>query len=63
MKTGDLVALKMRKTQPAQIPRHAVVLNTWHNHKGKMLQIEIMWPEGNVRKIRADIFEVISESR
>jgi len=63
MRVGDLVSLKMKKTQPLQIPRCAIVLNRWYNHKGKMQVIEIMWPDGNVRKIRADLFEVISESR
>jgi hypothetical protein len=63
MKVGDLVALKMKKTQPPQIPRCAVVLNAWYNHKGKRRDIEIMWAKGTIRKIRADLFEVINESR
>ena len=65
MKVGDLVSLKMKNSQPPQIPRHAVVLNTWRNHKGKLLEIEVMWSDALVycptRRIRADLFEVISE--
>jgi hypothetical protein len=60
MKVGDLVSLKMRKTQPPQIPRHAVVLKTWHNHKGMLLEIEVMWEDGLVRTFRSGLFEVIS---
>ena len=60
MKVGDLVSLKMKKTQPPQVPRHAVVLNTWHNHRGILLEIEVMWSEGNTRRFRADLFEVVS---
>jgi len=65
MKAGDLVTLKMKKTQPPQVPRHAIVLKTWHNHKGKTLEVEILWPESLSAsgRLRADLFEVISESR
>ena len=63
MKVGDLVSLKMKKTQPPQIPRRAVVLNTWRDHKGKLREVDVMWTEGNVRRFRAGLFEVINESR
>ena len=65
MKAGDLVTLKMKKTQPPQVPRHAIVLNTWRNHKGKTLEVEILWPESlSARgRFRADLFEVISENK
>ena len=65
MKVGDLVSLKMKKTQPPQIPHHAVVLETWRNHKGQLLEIVVMWGEahGQIRRFRADLFEVVSESR
>lgn len=63
MKVGDLVSLKMKKTQPPQVPRHGVVLNLWRNHKGKLVEIEVMWEEGNVKRFRPDLFEVLSESR
>jgi hypothetical protein len=63
MKVGDLVSLKMKKTQPPQVPRHGVVLNLWRNHKGKLVEVEVMWAEGNVKRFRPDIFEVINESR
>ena len=64
MKVGDLVSLKMKKTQPSQVPRHAIILNTWRNHKSKILEIEVMWGDGPISKrFRADLFEVIDESR
>jgi hypothetical protein len=65
MKVGDLVGLKMKWTQPPQVPRHAIVLNTWRNHKGTLLEVEVMWPEctGIGKRFRADLFEVINESR
>lgn len=63
MKLGDLVSLKMKKTQPAQIPRRGVIINTWKNHYHKLVEIEVLWGEGNISKLRPDLFEVISESR
>jgi hypothetical protein len=66
MKVGDLVSLKMKKTQPPQVPRHGVVLNTWRNHKGKTIEVEIMWSgAGGIisARFRQSLFEVISESR
>ena len=60
MKVGDLVTLKMKKTQPAQIPRHGVIINTWKNHYHKLVEIEVLWGEGNISKLRSDLFEVIS---
>jgi hypothetical protein len=63
VKVGDLVTLKMKNTQPPQVPRHAVILNTWRNHKGKLLEIEVLWAEGPISKrFRADLFEVINEN-
>ena len=61
MKVGDMVTLKMKKTQPPQAPQHAIVLNTWRNHKGKILEVEVMWSESTVisKRFRADLFEVI----
>lgn len=63
MKVGDLVSLKMKKTQPPQIPRHGVIVNTWRNHKNRLQQIEILWAEGNIAKLSPDLFEVINENR
>ena len=63
MKVGDLVSLKMKNTQPPQVPRHAIVLNVWRNHKGNVLEVEVMWPEctGIGKRFRPGLFEVISE--
>jgi hypothetical protein len=63
MKVGDLISLKMKKTQPPQVPRHGLVLRTWRNHKGKLQTIDLMWAEGIIRSMRADLFEVLGESR
>jgi len=63
MQVGDLVSLKMKKTQPPQVPCHGIVLNLWRNHKGRLVEVEVMWSEGNVRRFRADLFEVINGSR
>jgi hypothetical protein len=60
MKVGDLVSLKMKKTQPPQIPRGGVIVNTWKNHYHKLIQIEILWAEGNITKLSPDLFEVIN---
>lgn len=62
MKPGNLVSLKMRKTQPPQVPSHGIVLNTWRNHKDKILEVEIMWggcTAAGIGRYRADLFEVV----
>ena len=62
MKIGDLVSLKMRETQPPQIPSHGIVLNTWRNHKNKILEVEVMWggvSAAGIARYRADLFEVL----
>jgi hypothetical protein len=63
MKIGDLVSLKMKHTQPPQVPRHGVIVKTWKNHYRKLVQIEILWEEGNISQLRPDLFEVINEGR
>ncbi len=61
MKVGDLVSLKMRKTQPAQVPRIGIVINRWRNHKDVLHGIDVLWGDGAVTTLRPDLFEVISE--
>jgi hypothetical protein len=63
MKVGDLVSLKMKKTRPPQVPQHGVIVETWKNHCHKLVQIEVLWPEGCISKLNPDLFEVINESR
>ncbi len=65
MKVGDLVSLKMKKTQPPQVPRVAIVLNTWRSHRGELVEVEVMWPEctGVGKRFRPGLFEVINECR
>jgi hypothetical protein len=60
MKVGDLVSLKMKKTQPIQVPRNGIIINTWKNHLHALVEIEILWGEGNISRQRPDLFEVIS---
>ena len=63
MKVGDLVGLKMKKTQPPQVPRHGVIVKTWKNHYHRLVQIEVLWAEGNISQLRPDLFEVMNECR
>jgi hypothetical protein len=62
MKVGDLVSLKMKKTQPPQKSIHAIVLDAYTNQDG-FQEIEIMMEQGIIRQFHADLFEVISECR
>ena len=68
MKIGDMVrfsgTLKDVSTGLRTVRKPtAVILNMWHNHKCKLLEVDVLWASGNVRRMRADLFEVISEGR
>jgi len=62
MQVGDLVSLKMKKTQPPQVPRHGVIVKTWKNHYHKLVQIEVLWEKGHISAHIPALFEVINES-
>jgi hypothetical protein len=63
MKVGDLVSLTMKKTQPPQEARHAIVLDMYIDQNGFELA-KIMWEgTGVIRSYRPELFEVISEGR
>ena len=62
MKVGDLVALKMRKSQPPQVPSNGVVVNVWRNHKNQVMNVDIMW-DGRITSHVPSLFEVINEDR
>ena len=63
MKVGDLVSLKMKKTQPLQEARHAIVLDVYIDQNGFELA-EIMWEgTGVIRSYRPELFEVFHEAR
>jgi len=61
MKVGSLVSLKMKKTQPPQVPRHGVVVNIWKNHLHKIVSVDILW-EGVVTSHAPALFEVINDT-
>jgi hypothetical protein len=64
MKVGDLVRFSGTLKDVSTGPRPtAVILNMWYNHKDKLQQVDILWASGSVRRMRADIFEVINECR
>ena len=64
MKVGDLVSLKMKETQPPQIPRIGTVVEVWTTgHTRKITTVDIMWCDDtgvNVRGYSPHLFEVIS---
>ena len=63
MKVGDLVTLKMKKTQPPQQPQRAIVLDSFIDQDG-FAQLEVVWTNGHKQsRLRAELFEVLSESR
>jgi len=62
MKVGDLVTLKMKQTRPPQDPHRAIVIDMYTDQDG-FEQVEIAWMEGAIGSMRAELFEVISESR
>ena len=65
MQVGDLVSLKMKKTQPAQVPRLATVVEVWRNHKNVITTIDVMWSDENGSRISGHapaLFEVVSSA-
>ena len=56
MKIGDTVKLQYQ-TKPGCLPEIATVLNTWWDHTGDNLHIEIYCPKlGGAFTVRADLF-------
>ena len=65
MKIGDLVSLKMKKTQPPQEPQRAIITDFYIDQDG-FEKVEVAWMipgAGLIRDFYAEIFEVISETR
>ena len=66
MKVGDLVSLKMKKTQPSQVPRIGVIVETWTaGHTGVLTTIDVMWGDDQGSKIcgySPSLFEVVNQS-
>ena len=68
MKVGDLVTLKMKKTQPLQEPHRAIITDKYTDQDG-FVRLEVVWmtpmtavmPYRSI--LRPEHFEVISESR
>jgi hypothetical protein len=62
MQVGDLVSLKMKKTQPPQEPQRAVVLDVFIDQDG-FEKVAVGWMtsgHGRGQDLYAEIFEVIS---
>jgi len=60
IKVGDTVELKYQP-KPGCLPEIATVLNTWWDHTGEILHIEIFCPKlRGTRQIRADTYTVVS---
>jgi hypothetical protein len=64
MKVGDLVSLKMKKTQPPQDPQFAVVLVVDADGDGSV-RSKVAWQHspGRQTTLPASYFEVLSETR
>ena len=63
MKTGNLVKLKY-PSNPGCLPDVATVLNTWWDHTGDNLHIEIHCPKlGGAFTVRADAYEVVHANK
>ena len=58
MNIGDLVSLKMKKTQPPQLPQHGIVISTGKNHYYEVVQIDVLWGDGNISTLRPDLYEL-----
>jgi|TARA_R110002096_G_scaffold87608_1_gene200936 hypothetical protein len=61
MQVGDLVTLKMMRTQPPQQPQRAMVIDKYSDQDG-FIKLEVVWMTGHKQSnLPADHFEVISE--
>jgi len=62
MKVGDLVSLKMKKTQPPQEACHGILLDIFsHEFLGE--KAEVLWESGHGAMVGLHLLEVISETR
>tara|TARA_A100001011_G_scaffold278001_1_gene287744 strand:- start:788 stop:985 length:198 start_codon:yes stop_codon:yes gene_type:complete len=65
MKVGDLVSLKMKKTQPPQVPRYGTVVEVWTVANTRVTTIDVMFADENgvsvVKGFSPRLFEVISD--
>ena len=63
MKKGDLVRLRMIKTNPPQVPQTAIVLDMHKGSSGHVVGVTVMWERGNISTLATpDFFEVISDN-
>ncbi len=63
MKVGDMVRFRQDLKNVGEVSPTAIVVKRWFNHKGQLQQLDVLWASGRLATIRADVFEVISESR
>ena len=62
MKVGDLVSLKMKKTQPPQEACHGIVLDMFLDYN-LAETADVLWETGRTSQLRPNLLEVISETR
>jgi hypothetical protein len=62
MKVGDLVSLKMKKTQPPQEACHGIVLDIFLDYN-LASTAEVLWEAGRTSQLSLNLLEVINESR
>ena len=63
MKVGDIVRFRQDLKNVGETTPTAIVVNTWTSHRNQLFQLDVLWASGRLATIRADVFEVISESR
>ena len=62
MKVGDLVSLKMKKTQPPQEACHGIVLDIFLDYN-LAETADVLWETGRTSQLRPNLLELISETR
>ncbi len=62
MKVGDLVSLKMKKTQPPQEACHGIVLDMFLDYN-LAETADVLWETGRTSQLRPNLLELISETR
>ena len=56
MQIGDLVMFSGTLTNVGETRSTAVILNMWYNHKRNLQFLDVLWPSGNVARMRSELF-------